>query len=134
MRRKRKRLESLLTDPPRRGRRPILQFRSSPFRGLVGVTRGAGVWDAGLLCLSGSDEAECMCGDVVIFDRLLDVRHVAGGTLTSGASFCMVRMLRDGALQSGWILLCMAGQAKLIAGNWQVRRGVAVDLMAVEAA
>ena len=46
---------------------------------------GAGIWDAGPLRFRGRDESERVSGDVVVLDGLLDMWHVTGNALASGA-------------------------------------------------
>src|ERR1700722_8715858 len=80
----------------------------------VSVAGGTGIRYTGVLSFIGSDEPKCMGGNIVSFDRLLNVRHMAGDTLTSGAVLRMMRMLRNGAFQAGWILFRVASKTKSV--------------------
>ena len=47
----------------------------------------------------------------------------------------MVRVLADGALESRRVVLCVAGEAEVIADGAEIRRApIAVDIVAIEAA
>jgi len=71
----------------------------------------------------------------VVFDGLLDLRHVAGNTLATRTSPRMMGMLAHGAARSSRIFLCVAEEAKRVSWHLEIRCvGVAVYLMAVEAA
>jgi hypothetical protein len=52
-----------------------------------------------------------MSVDIVVFDRLLDLGHVAGDTLASSAAFSVVSMLTHRSSQTRRIVFGMAGQA-----------------------
>ena len=120
---------------PGRGGGPTLQFARCPFVRFVLVTRGAGVRDAGLLGLCRSDEAKRVGGDGIVFDGLLDGRHMARSTLAARAVRSVVRMFADGPFQPGGIILRVAAETESIAPFSEIRLVlVAVNLMAVEAA
>ena len=75
-----------------------------------------------------------MGGNVVAFDRLLNVRHVAGDALTARTVFGVMGMLGNGAFESSRIPLGVACKAKSVAFFNEVGFVlIAVDLMAVEA-
>jgi len=57
----------------------------------------AGIWTLQLLCLRRGDEAESVTTDVNIGNRLLDLRHVAGGTFISAARDLVMSVLFDGS-------------------------------------
>ena len=58
----------------------------------------------------------------IIFDRLLDLRHVTGYALAPSTVFCMVRVLRNRPFQPCGIVLGVAGKADLVALFNQARR------------
>jgi hypothetical protein len=69
----------------------------------------------------------------VVFDRLLDLRHVASDTLAARASLRVVRMFAHCSVESSSVLFGVAKEAKQISRHLQIRLiGVAVDLMAVK--
>ena len=61
------------------------------------MTGRAWIWDTRLLSLLGGDEAESVGGNVIVFDGLLDVRHVAGHAIAAWAVGGVVGVLADGA-------------------------------------
>ena len=98
------------------------------------MARRAGIRDAGLLGLLRRNKSECMCADVVVFDRLLYAGHVAGDALTAGTACGVMRMFADRAAQTCGILLVVAGEAELVSTEGKIGDSVAVDLVAIEAA
>ena len=117
------------------GRRviPFFEFLFGPFGRLANVARGAWIGYAGLLSLLWRDEAEGVRRDVVVFDGLLDSRHVAGNALAAGAVGSVMSVLTDSAMQTGGILASVAAEAKRVAADRERGDGAAVDLMAIEA-
>ena len=106
--------------PPGRGGGPGPELFRRPGSALVAVTGCAGIRDAGLIGFTGSNEPKGMGCYVVLFDCLLDERHMAGDALTSGAALGVMGMLSDGSLQPRRILLVVTGKAQLIAFGAQV--------------
>jgi hypothetical protein len=99
------------------------------------VAGGAGVGDAGLFREHWGDETERVGCDVIVFNRLLDTRHVTGRTLTTGTPGSVMSVLGDGTFEACYVLSCVALQADLIAAGVEVGGVlVVVDLVAVEAA
>ena len=95
----------------------------------------AGVGYSGAFTLARSDKAEGMRADVVVFDRLLDLGHVACRALTSGAPFGVVGVLGDRGFKASWVVGVMALKAEKVSDPAHTCDvGGAVDLMAVEAA
>lgn len=75
------------------------------------MARSAWVRNARLFCLVRRYKAKGVSVDIVVFDRLLDLGHVAGNTLASCAAFSVVSMLTHRSSQTRWIVFGMAGEA-----------------------
>ena len=75
-----------------------------------------------------------MGGNIISFDRLLDVRHVTGDALTARAVFRVMGMLRDGAFEAGRILFRVALKTKSVPLRDQVGLVlITVNLVTIEA-
>ena len=76
---------------------PAAHRLGSPGICLIRVTQSAGVWDFVSLCHRWADEAEGMGADEGCGNSFgLDLRHVAGDALATGAATLVVRMLFKG--------------------------------------
>jgi hypothetical protein len=72
--------------------------------------------------------------DEVVFDRLLDLGHVARDALATTASLSMMCVLADGSLESSRVVFGVAEKADCIANGYKIGCVlVAVNLMAIEA-
>jgi len=75
-----------------------------------------------------------MGGNIISFDRLLNVRHVAGDALTPRAVFRVMGMLRDGAFEACRILFRVALKTKSVPLRDQVGLVlITVNLVTIEA-
>ena len=93
----------------------------------------ARIRDTGLLCFSGRDEPKGVRGNVVPFDRLFNVRHVAGDALASRAVLRVMGMPADGAFETRRILFRVAAKAKSVSLFDQVGLVlIAVDFVTIE--
>jgi len=86
------------------------------------MTGSTGIWYTGLRSVTRGNKSKSVSVNVIVFDRLLDLRHVARNALAPGAVFCMVSMLRNSSFQPGGIVLGMARKAELVALCNQARR------------
>src|ERR1700679_2057210 len=96
-----------------------------------------GIGYTGTLRQARRDEAERIRVDEVVFDRGLDLRHMAGHALTAGTALRMMGMSAYRSLQSCRIFLLrrMAAQTEGVPRQLQARYvRTAVDIVAVEAA
>ena len=78
------------------------------------MTRRARVRNARLLRLFRRDEAERMGGYEIVFNRLLNRRHVTGHAFASAAVLRVMRMLADRPMKSCRIALRVTAQTNRI--------------------
>src|SRR6516165_6788245 len=103
--------------PPGGTIRPRLQSGGGPFSRLVRVANIAGIWNLHRVCIARRDEVEGMAANVLIRDRLRDLRHVTSNAFAARTSGFMMGMLLDGCcMRPGLAVRAMAIEAQGIAG------------------
>ena len=110
------------------------QLICGPLIRFVGMTRRAGIWNAGLRRLHRSNKPESVRRNEVAFNGLLDVRHVTRNAVAAGAVFCVVRMFAHGTLQARGVLAVVATETERVPLLNKVRFvPVTVNVVAIKA-
>ena len=97
--------------------RPRFQRSGCPLGQFVGVAEVTGIGNLEGLCFARGDKAEGVAADVLIGDRLLDLRHMASDALAAGAAWLMMSVLFEGCgVGSDLRVRTMAIETKRVAG------------------